>query len=328
MKVGRTVEALKRRGIDASLVDPVHARLRDFDLVHLFAPYNGNHRVVEQAASDGIPVVMSTILNPPFSRWEGIKARLLTRLVGRLTHWQVTTSYQQMVTAMTLARRLIVLGGIERTMLIEGYGMPADKIVTVHNGIGEEFFHATPDAFEAAYKIPHPFVLHTGLIGDVKNQLGLIRALENDAIDIVLIGYCGKENEAYLRACLDEGGKRVHYLQELPHGPMIASACAAADMIAIPSRHEGMPNSILEALASDKPVVLTDNHTMDFDLPTHVAREVHADDLPAIGNAVRSLLATPPPQGAARALVAAMSWDRVAEQLEAIYRDALRPVAA
>jgi len=55
MKVGRTVDALVRRGIDARLVDPVREKLRDFDLVHVFAPYNGNNRVIEQAKSDGLP---------------------------------------------------------------------------------------------------------------------------------------------------------------------------------------------------------------------------------------------------------------------------------
>ena len=35
MKVGRTVDALVRRGVDAHLFDPVRERLRDFDLVQI-----------------------------------------------------------------------------------------------------------------------------------------------------------------------------------------------------------------------------------------------------------------------------------------------------
>lgn len=324
MKVGRTVDALNRRGVQACLFDPVRERLTDYDLVHLFAPYNGNHRVVEQAKSDGLPVVISTILNPPFSRWEGIRARFISRVVGKLTRWDLTTSYQQMVTALTLADRLVVLGGIERRMLIEGYLMPADKIQIVHNGIGEEFFRTTPDAFLARWPLPRPFVLHTGLLGDVKNQLGLVRALKGVDVDIVLIGYAGQAAKPYLEACLAEGGNRVHYLGELPHGEMIASAYAAAAVVAIPSRHEGMPNSILEALASDKPAVLTDNHTMDFELPAEVAREVAPDDHAAIREAVTGFLAKPPAPGRARSVVAHMSWDAVAEQLEGIYRGLVR----
>ena len=323
MKVGRTVDALCRRGVEARLIDPVHDRLTDFDLVHLFAPYNGNHRIVEQAKADGLPVVMSTILNPPFSRWDGMRARALSRLVGRLTHWDIKTSYDQMVAGLKLADHLIVLGSIERRMLIEGYQMPGDKITIVPNGIGQEFFCGTPEAFRTQFDISRPFVLHTGIIGDVKNQLGLVRALKDVDIDIVLIGYVAKETRPYLDACINEGGDRVHYLGELPHGQIIASANAACALVAIPSRHEGMPNSILEALASDKPVVLTDNHTMDFELPEDVARQVFADDYPAIRAAAIDLLKRPPPPGRARSVVAKMSWDAVAARLNGIYDSVL-----
>ncbi len=320
MKVGRTVDALNRRGIEAQLIDPVRQKLADFDLVHVFAPYNGNNRIVEQAKSDGVPVVMSTILNVPLSHWAGVKARLISRLVGKLTDWTVTTDFAQMTAAMCHADHLVALGKVEKRSLIEGYGIPAAKVSIVHNGVGEEFFRATPAAFLAQYPIPQPFVLHTGMVSDVKNQLGLIRALKNEAVPIVLIGYCGKNAQPYLDACLAEGGERVHYLNELPHGEMIASAYAAAAVVAIPSRREGMPNSILEGLAADKPVVLTNNHTIDIDLPTDAAIQVGPDDHAAIQRAVTGFLRQPPPPGRARSLVSALSWEAVADELAAIYR--------
>lgn len=320
MKVQRTVDALNRCGIEARLVDPARERLRDYDLVHVFAGYNGNNRIVEQAKSDGLPVVMSTILNPPFSKWQGRMARLLTRVVGRLTQWEVTTTYRHLAAGMAMADHLIVLGGIERQMLIDGYLLPPAKISIVHNGIGEEFFRTGPERFAGEFPhIPRPFVLHTGIVGDVKNQLGLVRALAGTGLDIVLIGNAGTAAKDYLAACLREGGDKVHFLGELPHGELIASACAAAAVVAIPSRHEGMPNSILEALASDRPVVLTDNHTMDLNLPADVAQEVASDDSRAIRDAVLHFMQHPPAPGTARAVVATMSWDAVAAKLRGIY---------
>ncbi len=321
MKVQRTVDALVRRGIDARLIDPVKERLRDFDLVHVFAGYNGNHRVIEQAKSDGLPVVLSTILNPPFSRWQGRMARFITRVTGRLSGWSVTTSYRQLWTSLSLADHLVVLGGIERQMLVEAYLMPPEKITTVYNGIGAEFFQASPDLFRQTYPhLPERFVLHTGILGDVKNQLGLVKALAGTDVHVVLVGYAGANEREYLAQCLQVSGVHVHHLGELPHGGLIASACAASSLVAIPSRHEGMPNSILEALAADRPVVLTNNHTMDFELPHAVAREVGPDDHGAIRAQVLDLLKNPPPAGAARAIVASFSWDAVAAQLEGIYR--------
>jgi glycosyltransferase involved in cell wall biosynthesis len=319
MKLGRTVEALNQRGVEARLFDTVRERFKDYDLVHLFAPYNGNHRIVEQAKADGLPVVISTILNPPFSKWEGLRASFLSSVIGKLTNWALTTNYQQIATALNLADHLIALGGIERRMLIEGYGMPAEKTSVVYNGIGQEFSRTTSDEFNAKYSIPHPFVLHTGLLGDVKNQLGLVRALKNEPVNIVLVGFSNPASDDYLQACLREGGSRVHYLGEFAHGALLASAYAAADLIAVPSRHEGMPNSILEALASDKPVVMTDNHTIDFELPPSVVAQVDSQDDEAIRAGVMRLLNNPPAPGQAKAVVAALSWPAVAEKLEAIY---------
>ena len=320
MKVQRTVAALNRRGVEARLIDPVRERLTDYDLVHLFAPYNGNQRIVEQAKADGLPVVLSTILSQPFTHWDGVRARFLSRAVGRLSNWYIKTSYQQTRNALELADELVVLGSVERKILVEGYLTPEGKINVVHNGIGEEFFRGVPNAFLERWPMRQPFVLHTGMVGDVKNQLGLVRALKGVDIDIVLIGYAGKTAQQYLNACLAEGGGRVHYLGELPHGELIASAYAACAVVAIPSMYEGMPNSILEALASDRPTVLTNNHTMDFDLPAEVARQVASDDHAAIRRAVTDFLKQPPAAGLARAVVAGMSWDAVAERLEAIYR--------
>ena len=109
MKIGRTVRALQSHGVDARLIDPVHDRLRDFDLVHVFAANNSNHRIVQMAKEFGKPVVVSTIMNPPFTRFEGRRARVLTSLIRRLSKWEVTTSFQQISDALEAADHLIAL---------------------------------------------------------------------------------------------------------------------------------------------------------------------------------------------------------------------------
>jgi len=90
-----------------------------------------------------------------------------------------------------------------------------------------------------------------------------------------------------------------------------------------------MPNSILEALAADRAAVLTDTHTMDFELPTDVAAQVASTDHPGIRRAVERFLAQPPAPGRARGVVSSMSWDVVAAKLDEVYRqvlaDARRP---
>jgi glycosyltransferase involved in cell wall biosynthesis len=322
MKVNRTVEALNRAGIDARLIDPVRERFTDYDLVHVFACHQGNFRIIQQAKGDGLPVVVSTILNPPFSLWDGVLASQLSRLVGRLTNRAVSTSYEQIKVGLDLADKLIALGKIERQMLIEGYSIASKKVSIIHNGIGEEFFNTGPELFEQTFSIPKPFVLHTGIICDTKNQLGLIRALKNDeSIHIVLIGPSNKASDGYLQECLALGGDRVHYLGELEHGQLIASAYSAASVIAVPSQHEGMPNTILEALASDKPAVMTNRHTVDIDLPSDVVKQVSYSDIQAIRDGVLGLIKQSIPKGRCRSVVESLSWGAVAEQLASIYKE-------
>lgn len=322
MKIGRTITALNRRGIEASLIDTARERFTDYDLIHLFAAFNGNYRIVQQAKSDELPVVVSTILSPPFSKWEGLRARVLDRIVGRLTRWEVTTSYRQIRIGLELADQLVTMGEIERRLVIDAYGIDPGKVNIVPNGIGDEFFHSDPAPFLQAYKPPRPFVLNVGTIGDVKNQLGLVRALKGTGIDIVLIGYAGQAGAEYLDACKREGGEHLHYLGELSHGPMLASAYAAAALIAMPSRYEGMPNSILEALACDRQVIMTRQHTMDMELPVDVISQVDANDHAGIRSAVLRHLKQQVQPGRARSVVEEMSWDVVAAKLEAIYRRA------
>lgn len=322
MKVKRTVEALREVGHDAKLFDATCEYLRDYDLVHVFAGYNGNHRIIEQAKRDGLPVVLSTIMNPPFTAAEGRRARMLNRIVGKFTGYKLVTSYWQIHTSISLADQLVVLGSGEQRMLTEGFEADPAKVNIVHNGIGHEFFAADPQEFLAAYpQVRQPFVLHTGLIGDVKNQLGLARAMAGSGVQLVMAGYAGDDVKDYLQACLAEPD--VVYLGELKHGTLVASACAASSMIAIPSRHEGMPNSILEGLAADRPVVLTNNHVMDLQLPTDVALEVAPDDHAAIRRAVNGFLKSPPPPGRARSVVEKMSWVAVARHLSEVYDKAV-----
>lgn len=323
MKMGRTIAALQRMGIDARLMDTAREKFTDYDVVHVFAAFNSNHRIVLQARSDGVPVVLSTILNPPFTRWEGLRARLLDRALGRLTNWEVTTSYRQIQMALDGADRLVVLGSVERDIVVDSYGIDAAKVTIIPNGIGEEFFSADPQPFHDRYRPARPFVLHVGNVGDVKNQLGLVRALRGLAVDVVLVGHAGQAAAGYLKSCLDEGGAQVRYLGELEHGPMLASAYAAAAVFALPSRHEGMPNSVLEALACDRPVVMTRNHTMDMELPADVIRQVDADDRQAIRSAVEQFLGSDLPTGRARSVVQALSWGAVARQLDQAYREVM-----
>lgn len=118
-----------------------------------------------------------------------------------------------------------------------------------------------------------------------------------------------------------EAGIRV--LRHLPRGYMPA-IYAAADVFVLPTRAEGMPNSLLEALASGLPAITSKVPGVE---------EVVADDeesvliegvsAPEIAWALEDVLASDPtPQGTHRPsrLPARFAMDRLAHSYEGLYR--------
>ena len=83
VQVLETCHALQNAGIDAVLFDYRKDRLKEFDIAHVFSAINGVHRIVEQAKNEGLPVVLSTVLHPPWSRSSEVKARAISRAASR-----------------------------------------------------------------------------------------------------------------------------------------------------------------------------------------------------------------------------------------------------
>lgn len=134
-----------------------------------------------------------------------------------------------------------------------------DRIRVVENGIvPEPLLTATPMSREAL-GIPGgvPLTAVIGLLNAAKGQdLALRSLLEPGCEELHLVVAGMGEDEADLRALVVELGvdSRVRFLgwcEEVP------SLLAALDFLLLPSRWEGMPYVVLEAMASCLPVVAT-----------------------------------------------------------------------
>src|SRR5690242_6239233 len=95
VQVRETVAALNQldASMSAELVEPARQSLADFDLIHVFSAFNGNFRVVESAAELGVPVVLSPLVSPTWNRSTGFRARVAERLAGRISSYNLQTSY-------------------------------------------------------------------------------------------------------------------------------------------------------------------------------------------------------------------------------------------
>lgn len=306
------------RPLSVELVNPYATRLDNYDLIHVFAAINGNYRIVEVASELGVPVVLSPLLSPGWNRANGFCARMADRLAGRLTAWNVQTSYAQTKRALQLSQIVIALGAAEREAIIAAFAVAQNKIRVLPNGINPQFFSAKPELFRASSGLRKPFVLMCGAISPYKNQLGLVQALSSTGLELVLIGACQRQDQPYLQEVMRH--PHVRWLGQMEHGdPMLASAYAAAAVLALPSQGEVMPLAVLEALAAGTPAVVTRQSALQLPDSAFCVKPVAWNDSAAICRAVTALIASEPDRVAVRALVKDLSWQQVAMQIAQIY---------
>jgi glycosyltransferase involved in cell wall biosynthesis len=322
VQVQESLTALSRLGVEARLVNPNEERLTTFDLVHVFGIVNGNHRIVEVAKALGRPVVVSSLIHAGWSRSMVLRAKLLDRLVGRLSGWEVSTSFGAVRHGLQLADRVIALGEAERDALVRAYEVESDRVRVIPNGIDARFFAANASAFRQQYAISRPFVLFVGAINTRKNQMALVHALEGTGIRIVLIGEAAGPDRALLDALLRHNS--VTHIPPLAHDDaLLASAYAAASVTALTSTSEAMPLCVLESLAAGTPVVLTKFHQMRLALPSSMLREIDPQQPVQIRDAVLALMRRNVERTTISASVADLSWDRVGAALADCYQECL-----
>lgn len=319
VQVLETEKALRDIGVDAVLFDYRRHRLKDFDIAHVFSAINGNNRIVEQARSEGLAVVLSTVLHPPWSKTQNTRSNLISSIATRLSGWSLTTSHQHIHACLSGAQAVIALGRLEQDMLIGSYGVASDKVHIVPNGIKPVFFDANATAFRQRYGIQGPYALNVASVSPYKNQMTALKALKGK-LPLVVLGPCLQENRAYLDEMQRFGGDWFHYLGVLDNDdPCLPSAYAGASLFVLPSDTEVQPISALEALAADCPVIITRNHSLDV-LPDRTClHEVASDDAQAIRSLTSQLLDRPPAAGQMRDQVKELTWHHVARQLNTIY---------
>jgi glycosyltransferase involved in cell wall biosynthesis len=146
----------------------------------------------------------------------------------------------------------------EADLLVDGYGIPREKVRVVPNGVDKRFGEATPDLFTKTYGL-QGFILNVGHVGHTrKNVLKLIRALGPLDHPSVIIGRIIKS--PYGDACVKEAARYKHILllDGIEHdSAMLASAYAACDVFVLPSEFETPGIAALEAGLAGAKVVIT-----------------------------------------------------------------------
>jgi glycosyltransferase involved in cell wall biosynthesis len=152
----------------------------------------------------------------------------------------------------------------------ETYGVAAEKVTIIPNGIDEDGYAARDGtAFRAQYGLgEHPFIFFVGRLNPIKGPDLLLRAfgeLGNQFRNyhLVLAGPDeGMLHELRLTAAKFSIQDRVHFVGYL-RGDDKVRAYRAAELVVVPSRQEAMSIVVLEAGITGKPVLLTDQCGFD-----------------------------------------------------------------
>lgn len=161
-------------------------------------------------------------------------------------------------TALTLGVSKDVVGHAVNELKID-----RDRIEVLRNGLVLDEMRDTPESAGLAFRKQHGILPDAKLIGiigrlaEVKGHDVLIRAMP---------AVLAKEPEARLLIVGDGPerpalNKQLHELGLLAHTTFtgqinnVCAALLAIDVVAMPSRREGLPYTLLEAMAMDRPVV-------------------------------------------------------------------------
>lgn len=160
-----------------------------------------------------------------------------------------------------LVHRFVAVSLDLEQWLVQTVGIPARKVVAIHNGVDTERFSDAHRAVGRALLGAADDVLVIGTVGrldPVKDQLGLLDAFAAlDRAERALIVIVG---DGPCRSALDERARRgdlAGRARLLGERGDVATLLPGFDVFVLPSLAEGTSNTILEAMASGLPVVAT-----------------------------------------------------------------------
>lgn len=157
---------------------------------------------------------------------------------------------------------IIAVSEEDRRQGIKHHLLPADKIVTIHNGIPDIGFLASEQARRVLGLLPDKLIL--GNVAQLYNRKAidiLIKAaaiLPDDVkskIQVVVIGE-GPERANLERQIVEYNLKNVFVLAG--YRPQAVTLLKAFDVFVLSSRREGFPYVLLEALQAWLPIIATD----------------------------------------------------------------------
>jgi L-malate glycosyltransferase len=237
------------RALDAAAILRLSKLLREErpDLLHTHALFAGNLAARVAGRIAGVPIVAHAHVEDDWRRGPA--------------GW-----VQQRLDALTarLCRRVVAVSGELREVLARR-GYPEDRLIVIENGAAASPRPGTEEVAAVRRELGlapgAPVVTSVARLCEVKGQRQLIEALAllPPETCLLLVGEDLEHGGSYLQLLRAEArrlevGDRVVFAGRRTDVPLLL---AASDVFALASALEGMPISVIEAMASARPVVAT-----------------------------------------------------------------------
>lgn len=257
---------------------------------------------------------------------DGPAAQIIARQLGipysvkargaDIHHWgHASRTCDMVIQAARHASGLLAVSAAMKADMVQ-LGMSADAIRVHYTGCDQDRF-APQDgsALRARLGISGPMLISVGALIARKRQDLVIAALPilPDAT-LVLAG--SGDSEAHYRALASRLGveQRVIFAGSLAHDDL-PQWLAAADVMVLPSRSEGLANAWVEALACGTPIVICDAGGAAELLSDPVAGSICEATPQALAEAIAAHIAAQPDPQIVRNSVSRFSWARNAAEL-------------
>lgn len=250
-----------------------------------------------------------------YEKWQQMKFRWEKR--GRELRKSLKIPGQLLPNSMTEIEHLNTLLGLDRDLF--------GRVTVVPNGVARDLYDPLPapnQEFLETYGI-EGFVIEVARIQSAKNQLGLIEALFDIKIPVVLIGQPSPYEADYVDRCLSLAKQRGGVYFVNPRSPEeLAGIYVLAEVHVLPSWRETPGLASLEAAAAGCRVVTTSIGS---------AKEYFGDeawycdprDPSSIRQAVLAALESPPKDTLRRRVLEQYTWEAAAIKTYEAYRKVL-----
>lgn len=348
IRVPRTVSALVKSGIEASLGSAAAVDAAAIDVAHVFNIWRPEScmSILSREAARGAATVLSPIfLNLSHSRLfaeklpkiflENSTEKAIDQALSAVAdtiecepqlpfrepypgfHAQVRACVKQADFTICLSRY--------ESLCLAQIGAEPNRSALIRNVIDAVSFAGADSTLFSAWCGIEDYILCVGRIEPRKNQLVLAHAAKTLRMPVVFIGHVG--DHRYMKAVKSAAGDLAVFVPRLEaDDPLLKSAYAGASVFCLPSWSEGAPLAALEAAAAGAPLVLSDR-SGEREYFGSFAAYVNPANIDALRDALVQSAKLKADEGRRSRLqtliLESYSWPRHAEETAKAYRAAL-----